>query len=162
MPLYAFKWPGWIKLGFSADIGQRAADGFCDNSHPPELCNRLTFEHFSPLGAWEANEEDEKELHKQFNEGVLRRCDNANEFYLETEWPKIQRELDTCFPRLALPEVWPPPNKVKSIRACCRGWKHWCGDCGMMFANNSNRKRHLANPPPSCVAAKRAKNVPQD
>ena len=47
------------------------------------------------IALYEGSEEEEQELHKQFNEGELKRGDCANEFYELSELPKILRELDT-------------------------------------------------------------------
>jgi len=164
IPIYAVSWraEGFIKFGWSANVPQRLADGFGDNSHPPALCHKLTRDHFTVLGIWDATAEDEQQLQMQYNEGILKRKDNHNEFYQDSEGPKIFRELDTCFQRLPFPQEVPPSKNQKRMRPCCRGWSHWCDSCGTKFANNANRKRHLAHPPPSCVAAKRAKNMPQE
>ena len=152
MPIYAFLWPaeGWVKLGWADDVPQRAADSFADNSHPRELCRKLELPHFVPLGLWRGTQAEEIALQEQLNGGVLRRKDCHNEFYPQTEWPKIQRDLDTHFVRLPLSDVLPPASKIKRSRACCRGWAHWCAHCGTTFASNANRKRHLERPPSPC------------
>ena len=105
--LYAFRWKqeGWVKLGWGKDPLQRASDGWWESSHPTiekygerGLCGKLAPPHCELIGLWECKDEaDEKALHEQFNEGVLKRKDCHNEFYEETEWPKIYRELCTWF-----------------------------------------------------------------
>ena len=147
MPIYLCRWPGYVKLGWAEDVGQRISDSFKDNSHPPDLCNKLTREHFTLLGIWEGTKEQEEEMQERFNTGVRRRKDNASEFYEESEYSKIFRELETYHKKLPLPTSFPQIKQIKRSRFCCRGWKHWCATCGKTFANNANRKRHLENPP---------------
>ena len=128
MPIYLCHWPsqGYFKLGWAADVAQRCADSFADNSHPKELCNKLTRDHFILLGVYEGTENEEQELQKQFNEGTLSRKDNANEFYPDSEYQKIFRELETYHRKLPTPTNFPQPSKdAKRSRYCCRGWKHW-------------------------------------
>ena len=62
------------------------------------MCGKLAPPHCELIGLWECKDEaEEKALHEQFNEGVLKRKDCHNEFYEEMEWPKIYRELCTWF-----------------------------------------------------------------
>ena len=156
MPIYLCRWSeGYVKLGWAEDVPQRLSDSFKDNSHPPDLCNKLTREHFILLGIWEGSKEQEEEMQERFNTGIRRRKDNANEFYEESEYSKIFRELETYHKRLELPTSFPQAKQMKRNRFCCSGWKHWCATCGQTFANNANRKRHLENPPESCSLRQR-------
>ena len=68
------------------------------------MCGKRAPPHCELIGLWECKDEaEEKALHEQFNEGVLKRKDCHNEFYEATEWPKIYRELCTWFTPLPLP-----------------------------------------------------------
>ena len=157
MPIYAVAWPaeGFIKIGWSADVPQRLADGFGDNSHPVDLCQKLKPPHFKLVGLWEGTRAEEEEFQQQMNEGILHRKNNANEFYEVSEQAKILRDLQTNFVALPFPEQLPSPGPLaKRTRSCCRGWSHWCAHCGATFANNTNRKRHLEHPPPDCKRAR--------
>ena len=156
--LYAVRWPadGFVKFCWAANAEQHLSDGFADVSHPnPQLCGRLTRPHFEIIGVWTGHDGsilrgEEERLHEQFNGGALRRSDNANEFYEVLEWPKIQRELDTFFMPIPIPEKLPAPNQDRFLRPCCRGWRHWCSVCKATFSSNSARKRHQSQPPPAC------------
>ena len=105
---------------------QRASDGWWESSHPTiekygerGLCGILAPPHCELIGLWECKDEaEEKALHEQFNEGVLKRKDCHNEFYEEMEWPKIYRELCTWFTALPLPA---PPEPTRRWRAKGRG-----------------------------------------
>ncbi len=71
------------------------------NSHPRALRHKLTAAHFKQRGQWEGTEEQETVLQEQLNEGELPQGDVANEFYPESELPKILPELDTDFKPIA-------------------------------------------------------------
>ena len=59
---------------------QRASDGWWESSHPTMLCGKLSPPHCELIGLWECKDEaEEKALHEQFNEGVLKRKDCHNE-----------------------------------------------------------------------------------
>ena len=46
------------------------------------MCGKLDLPHCELIGLWECKDEaEEKALHEQFNEGVLKRKDCHNEFY---------------------------------------------------------------------------------
>ena len=114
---------------------QRASDGWWESSHPTTekygergLCGKLAPPHCELIGLWECKDEaEEKALHEQFNEGVLKRKDCHNEFYEETEWPKIYRELCTWFTPLPLPaEEYPPVARERTRKACSGGRSYWC------------------------------------
>ena len=63
MPIYLCRWSqGYVKLGWAEDVPQRLSDSFKDNSHPPDLCNKLTREHFILVGIWEGSKEEEEEM----------------------------------------------------------------------------------------------------
>ena len=143
--LYAFRFDSWVKLGWAKDPGQRAANGFWENSHPKELCGKLCLPHFECIGLWECPEkETEEELQRQFNAGELKRKDNYNEFYEILEWPKIYRELMTLFTPLPLLTEYPKPNEhMKSKRECCGGTRYYCKFCKETFSKAWNWKRHL-------------------
>ena len=117
MPIYLCRWSeGYVKLGWAEDVPQRVSDSFKDNSHPPDLCNKLTREHFTLLGIWEGTKEQEEEMQERFNTGVRRRKDNANEFYEESEYSKIFRELETYHKKLPLPTSFPQIKQMKRSR----------------------------------------------
>ena len=82
-----------MKLGWAHDAFQRAADSFTDNSHPTELCGKLSLPHFKPLGHWDGTHEEEIALQEQFNDGLLRRKDCANEFYALAEWRLVSENF---------------------------------------------------------------------
>ena len=126
---------GYVKLGLATNVGQRLANGFNSNSHPRALCNKLVFPWFKLIALYEGSEEEEKELHKQFNEGELMRDDCANEFYELSELPKIQRELDTHFASLPLVQEFPAARLIgrrmkDNKRPCCLGKAIACRFCG--------------------------------
>ena len=143
--LYAFRFDSWIKLGWAKDPMQRTANGCWENSHPNELCGKLCLPHFELIGLWECPEEEtEVELQKQFNGGVLKRTDNHNEFYEESEWPKIHRELMTFLhPLPALTEYPKPDEHMKSKQECCGGKGYYCKFCKQKFKKAWNWKRHV-------------------
>ena len=93
-----------MKLGWGKDPMQRASDGWWESSHPTIekygerwLCGKLAPPHCELIGLWECKDEaEEKALHEQFNEGVLKRADCHNEFYEEVEWPKIKENGECC------------------------------------------------------------------
>ena len=135
--LYAFRWKqeGWITLGWGRDPLQRASDGWWESSHPTiekygerGLCGKLAPPHCELIGLWECKDEaDEKALHAQLNEGVLKRKDCYNEFYEEMEWPKIYRELSTQHKPLPLLKEYPQPDEhMKSKQSCCGGTAYYC------------------------------------
>ena len=152
--LYAFRWKqeGWVKLGWGKDPMQRASDGWWESSHPTiekygerGLCGKLAPPHCELIGLWECKDEaEEKALHEQFNEGVLKRADCHNEFYEEMEWPKIYRELCTWFTPLPLPAGdHPPVARERTRKACCGGRTYWCKHCGTTFDKSWNWIRHV-------------------
>ena len=145
--LYAFRWKqeGWVKLGWGKDPMQRASDGWWESSHPTMLCGNLSPPHCELIGLWECKDEaEEKALHEQFNEGVLKRKDCHSEFYAETEWPKIYRELCTWFTPLPLPAGdYPPVARERTRKACCGGRTYWCKHCGTTFDKSWNWLRHV-------------------
>ena len=108
--IYVVEFPGYVNFGFAENVAQRLANGFNSNSHPRALCNKLVFPWFKLIALYEGSEEEEQELHKQFNEGELKRSDCANEFYELSELPKILRELDTHFKKIALSAGVPSSN----------------------------------------------------
>ena len=71
--IYVVEFPGYVKFGFAADVAQRLANGFNSNSHPRALCNKLVLPWFKLIALYEGSEEEDQELHKQFNEGELKR-----------------------------------------------------------------------------------------
>ena len=102
------------------------------------------------IALYEGSEEEEQELHKQFNEGELKRDDCANEFYELSELPKILRELDTHFKSLPLVQEFPAARLpaarlMKSKRPCCLGRAITCKFCGSAsFVQFWNRFNHEA------------------
>ena len=139
---------GHVKFGFATDVAQRLANGFNSNSHPRALCNKLVLPWFKLIALYEGSEEEEKELHKQFNEGELKRDDCANEFYELSELPKILRELDTHFKSLPLVQEFPAASlligrRMKTKRPCCLGRAIACRFCGTTsFCQFWNRHNH--------------------
>ena len=145
--IYAFRWEeGWVKVGYvDKDPIQRASEGWWENSHPTQLCKKLGPPYCEFIGLWKCeNEADEKRLHEQFNEGILKHNDSHNEFYEILEWPKIYRDLMMYFEALPLPEAnYPPPVRKKSRKECCGGRKYFCRYCPAKFDKSWNWLRHL-------------------
>ena len=95
------------------------------------------------IALYEGCKEEEQELHKQFNEGELKRDDCANEFYELSELPKILRDLDMHFKSLPLVQEFPAARLMKSKRPCCLGRAISCQFCGSdSFCQFGNRKNH--------------------
>ena len=76
------------------------------------------------IAVYAGSKEEERELQKQFNSGVLPLRDSHNEFYDISELPKILRELDTYFVREDIPTELPFPHRQKEMRPCCTGIKN--------------------------------------
>ena len=151
--LYAFRWnqEGWVKLGWGKDPMQRASDGWWESSHPTiekygerGLCGKLTPPDCELIGLWEVSEEAEEKKPAP-NEGVLKHGGNHNEFYEESEWPKIYRELMTWFAPLPLPPANYPPPAPKTRKECYGGRKYYCEHCPRTFDKSWNWIRHLRN-----------------
>ena len=59
--IYAFRFEGWVKVGWVEDNPpQRASDGFWENSHPRDLCGKLCPPHCELVGLWEGAKEEEQ------------------------------------------------------------------------------------------------------
>ena len=86
---------------------QRASDGWWENSHPTDLCGKLSPPHCRLIGLWEGATEEEEALQEQFNEGMLKKSDVHNEFYPIEEWPIFLPRLDDASQRDAAPDRLP-------------------------------------------------------
>ena len=159
----AFHQAGWYKVGFAeSDVAARHARGFWANSHPAELCNRLGPSEWQLVGVWKVGSEaEEQEWHRQMNVGRLHKGNQADEMYPASEWPKLQRDLDTFLEIAPLPEELPPNDANQRLEFCCRqakdptAFRHYCADCGTTFGNAGAWRKHRLNPPKHC--AKRAR-----
>ena len=70
MPVYAYRFVGtpWVKVGYEKhDVTTRAADGWWNCSHPPELCQKLDIRHVELIGVWQMSKEEEMAMHRHFH-----------------------------------------------------------------------------------------------
>ena len=91
-----------------------------------------------------STKEEEKSLQEQWNEGVLKNQDCHIEFYEESEWPKIYRELMTSYKPLPLLTEYPAPSgHEKSRKKCCGGREYFCQHCEKTFDKAFNWMCHV-------------------
>ena len=153
----------WVKLGFATEAAARHARGYWGNSHPAELCNKLSPGEWRVIATWKIEDKAaEQELHRQFNGGGIHKNDSADEFYEILEFPKIKRELDTTLEAGDPMAEIPPNDNDARRRACCRRvlgdtFQHFCEDCNATFVDGGGWRKHRLNPPQHCQKAKRAR-----
>ena len=133
--IYILKFDRWVKVGFTKqDWTSRAAKGFWNNKHPPELCGKL--DQYTIIAAFE--EDDivmEQIIHKDLLQG------GVGEFYKEEALPDILALLRNLLHETRAAQAY--RSRPKEMRPCCSGCAFVCHICCKSFSRNDKLRNHM-------------------